>query len=41
LAKGQAAPVRTSATVEVAFGLVLLAVTAILVSLAAPGEHAG
>lgn len=39
LGRGEAAPVRASSTVEVAVGLALLAVTAVLVSLAAPGEH--
>ena len=39
LRRGEEAPVRSSATVEVVVGLGLLAVTAVLVSLAAPGEH--
>lgn len=41
LVQGHPAPVRRSATIELAFGLALLAVTALLVALAAPGEHAG
>ena len=41
LQRGESAPIRASATIEVIVGLGLLAVTAVLVSLAAPGEHAG
>jgi putative copper export protein len=39
LKRGEDAPVRSSATFEVIVGLTLLAVTSVLVSLAAPGEH--
>lgn len=39
LKRGEDAPVRSSATFEIVVGLALLAVTSVLVSLAAPGEH--
>jgi putative copper export protein len=39
LRRGESAPIRRTATLETVVGLALLAVTAVLVSLAAPGEH--
>ncbi|MGE3616841.1 MAG: CopD family protein, partial [Gemmatimonadales bacterium] len=39
LRRGEPAPIGRTAAVELLVGLVLLAVTAVLVSLAAPGEH--